>query len=311
MTGRQDWSWARLDTEIRSAVSRSGLPADRVTVVRWTPAEEAKATARDYAYVYPDALGFHFSTRALDLDEEHRQALIAHEVGHCLAQVHWGSSTEEDADAAAQQWLGVPICYDKSWPGKGLQVSCSMSQPNPSDCGSDRLHKALYRHFEHNQKLPPSALEELRSLLRSRSCRYVVAPKQKYVFRGVSFDRLPRGMRADDRSWQEIPLAIVAGSSWTETEELARRYHVWGAEYHVVHRALVDDNPGVFLRSTGGGLYSMVDVPRQEVDREILAIDSGRTQGSKVEHADQRFRNPHPVNPSRLHALAARLARGG
>jgi hypothetical protein len=102
----------------------------RPKISMWTATEERRAKARDYAYVYPSELEFHFSKKILDVDDAHRRAVIAHEVGHCLAQHHWGSSTEDEADRAAAQWIGVPICYDHRWPGKGLQVVCAR-QNNP------------------------------------------------------------------------------------------------------------------------------------------------------------------------------------
>lgn len=126
-------TWKALERQVRRACKDAGLQ-DSVSVTPWTPTEERNAAARDHAYVYPDRLDFRFSSKVLALPEEHREAIVAHEVGHCLAQKHWNSSTEPEADEAARIWLGTPICYDHSWPGKGLQVMCSRARAtNPSD----------------------------------------------------------------------------------------------------------------------------------------------------------------------------------
>lgn len=104
--------------------------AKRPKVVMWTADEERNAKSRDYAYVYPSDWEFHFSKKILAVSDAHREAIVAHEIGHCLAQQRWNSSTEDEADAAAEQGIGVPICYDKAWPGKGLQVVCGRAS-NP------------------------------------------------------------------------------------------------------------------------------------------------------------------------------------
>ena len=117
-------TWKDLERQIRRRCRDGGLRG-RVTVTPWTAAEERAAAARDHAYVYPSDLDFHFSSKILALPKANRDAVVDHEVGHCLAQHHWNSSTEDEADAAAQQWLGTKICYDPRWHGKGLQVVCS------------------------------------------------------------------------------------------------------------------------------------------------------------------------------------------
>ncbi len=132
MTGRRRNSGTTADDlgrVVSDLCGAAGFARDPL-VTMWTADEERRAKARDYAYVYPSELEFHFSKKILDVDDAHRQAVVAHEVGHCLAQHHWGSSTEDEADRAAAQWLGVPICYDHRWPGKGLQVVCAR-QSNP------------------------------------------------------------------------------------------------------------------------------------------------------------------------------------
>jgi hypothetical protein len=117
-------TWNALDRQVRQRCRDAGLDGC-VSVHPWLPLEEREAATRDHAYVYPDRLDFWFSAKVLALPAEHRDAIVDHEVGHCLAQKHWGSSTEDEADAAAEQWLGTEICYDRAWPGKGLQVTCA------------------------------------------------------------------------------------------------------------------------------------------------------------------------------------------
>jgi hypothetical protein len=80
------------------------------------------------------------------LDAAHRRGLLAHEVGHVLDP--YGS--EDDADQAAFESLGIRIGYDHRWPGKGLQVA---TNPDESvrelervvsvDPGNAEAHAAL------------------------------------------------------------------------------------------------------------------------------------------------------------------------
>lgn len=158
-------TWKQLEQQVRRACRDADLDGP-VTVHPWIPIEEREAAARDHAYVYPDTLDFWFSSKVLALSAEHRKAIVAHEVGHCLAQKHWGSSTEDEADAAAEQWLGTKICYDRGWPGKGLQVTCARAR-NPSSYelppdeflrGSvyrEPLYHGGSRHFEQGHTLRP------------------------------------------------------------------------------------------------------------------------------------------------------------
>lgn len=105
---------------------KAKLPV-RSTVKFWPRKTESGASARDYAFVYTDLdpAEFHFSRRILHLDREHRKAIIAHEVGHVLAERERGDGSEDAADRAAAEFLGVEICYDPDFPGKGLQVQCA------------------------------------------------------------------------------------------------------------------------------------------------------------------------------------------
>ena len=116
-------TWADLDRQVRRIIAQTELRGS-VKVIPWTAKEERDAAARDHAYVYPSDLDFHFSSKILALPKAHRDAIVAHEIGHCLAQYYWNSSTEDEADEAARQSLGTEICYDSTWPGKGLQYEC-------------------------------------------------------------------------------------------------------------------------------------------------------------------------------------------
>jgi hypothetical protein len=136
---------AQLDRELRDMMRRGRLVPRGEPASFWTAAEERPcrsgetarnqtcSTPRDYAYVYIDRAmhgwesAFGFSRKTLELDREHREGLIAHEVGHVLAAMHWNDRSEDGADEAAAVYLGVPIAYDPAWPGKGLQVAMTDS----------------------------------------------------------------------------------------------------------------------------------------------------------------------------------------
>lgn len=125
----------RLDGEVREMLARAGLDPRHATIVLHTPLEREHArNRRRYAQCIPDELRFEFATATLALAPAHREALIAHEVGHCVAFREQGDHTEDDADWWAEKRCGVPICYDKAWPGKGLQVDCRalVAVKNPS-----------------------------------------------------------------------------------------------------------------------------------------------------------------------------------
>jgi hypothetical protein len=122
----------RLDGEVRTALRNAGLraQAQSCVVALWSDDDEAEASERDYAWVLlEDQVEFGFSRKILVLDDDHRRAIVAHEVGHVLAWTHYGDDSEDGADEAAEQFLGVPICYDHDWPGKGLQVDCRIANP--------------------------------------------------------------------------------------------------------------------------------------------------------------------------------------
>jgi GNAT superfamily N-acetyltransferase/Mn-dependent DtxR family transcriptional regulator len=74
---------------------------------------------RSYAEVRPGPRpAFAFTDRVRWLPARNRWALYAHEVGHVLDP----EGSEDDADAAAEDALGIQIDYDRRWPGKGLQA---------------------------------------------------------------------------------------------------------------------------------------------------------------------------------------------
>jgi hypothetical protein len=92
------------------------------------------ANWRRYAQVAPHAPvdpHFELAPQAVRLPPKNRRGLLAHEVGHALSP----EGTEDDADRAAYEALGIKIRYDHRWPGKGLQLAYG----NPGDC--PRCHR--------------------------------------------------------------------------------------------------------------------------------------------------------------------------
>lgn len=85
--------------------------------------------ARRYAEVEADRLHFHFAPQTLWLPEDNRRGLIAHELGHVLCRDIPGGGTEDEADEAAYEALGLVIAYDGRWPGKGLQAAVEGNPP--------------------------------------------------------------------------------------------------------------------------------------------------------------------------------------
>jgi hypothetical protein len=117
----------RLDGEVRQMLARGGIDPRHATVVLHTPLEREHAkNRRRYAQCVPDELHFEFATAILSLAAEHRTGIVAHEVGHCIAWREQGNHGEDDADEASERVLGIPICYDLDWPGKGLQCLCQI-----------------------------------------------------------------------------------------------------------------------------------------------------------------------------------------
>lgn len=90
----------------------------------WSPLDrEHLRKRRRYAQCIPPKLRFEFAEATLGLDAAHRRGVVAHEVGHVVEYLMRGNTSERGADRTAKQTLGVEIGYDKSWPGKGLQVA--------------------------------------------------------------------------------------------------------------------------------------------------------------------------------------------
>jgi hypothetical protein len=106
---------------------------DRIEVVFPRALElEHQRNPRRFAQVDVDRLRFEFAPAILELDEDHQVGVIAHEVGHVLAHRYWEDLSEDGADRAAAQFLGITIRYDDRWPGKGLQcMAKSTSRKNP------------------------------------------------------------------------------------------------------------------------------------------------------------------------------------
>ena len=104
-----------------------GRSAGFVGTVRWPAFMNARhrKSPRSYAQVTPGEHPVYELAEAVRwLPEQHRLALFAHEVGHVLDP----AGSEDEADAAATEALGVSIGYDSRWPGKGLQVEASMKR---------------------------------------------------------------------------------------------------------------------------------------------------------------------------------------
>lgn len=118
-------SFERLDAEVRQMLRRGGIdPSKAVVSLSEREDRDHAENRRRYASVDVNRLNFGFARATLELDDEHRQGLIAHEVGHVLAWRHWRDGSEDGADVAACEFLDVTICYDMDWPGKGLQGDC-------------------------------------------------------------------------------------------------------------------------------------------------------------------------------------------
>jgi hypothetical protein len=114
----------QLDSELRALLAQAGFDPHSAVVrlSRELDAEHAR-NSRRYAWMTEDPLCFEFARATLDLDRAHRRGLLAHEVGHAIAILRAGDTSEEGADEAARRVLQIDIGYDHAWPGKGLQVS--------------------------------------------------------------------------------------------------------------------------------------------------------------------------------------------
>lgn len=128
---RQPISEAQLLRELDSMLERAGLAGDggpAATAWFWGPLDaEHEENPRRYAQVIPQQRRFEFARAILWLPPEHREGLLAHEVGHVLDP----EADEDGADAAARRVTGVDIGYDRRWPGKGLQVARRRLNPAP------------------------------------------------------------------------------------------------------------------------------------------------------------------------------------
>jgi len=117
-------SFPQLDREVRELLARAGFDPSKAKVrLSRELDEEHQRNRRRYAWMSEDPPFFEFAHATLDLDLAHRRGLLAHEVGHLIAITRHGDTSEDGADAAARDVLGVTIGYDHKWPGKGLQVS--------------------------------------------------------------------------------------------------------------------------------------------------------------------------------------------
>lgn len=183
-------SLRQLDDEVRQMAAHGGIDPSEVVVVLWTPAEEQARTDRDFAYVYGPIPEIHFSKHTLELGPAHREALIGHELGHVLSIRRRGDYSEPGADDAARELLGVPICYDRRYSGKGLQVRCA----NPrelielDEIDTDAQGRPIYfmaQPFPYERKpFVPSRIE--RGAYRSRvPIRSLVGTQHRVTAHGV------------------------------------------------------------------------------------------------------------------------------
>lgn len=116
-------SKAQLFREMVEACRWAGI-GECVVVFSADVTEEHEQNPRRYAQMYLREDGvpvFEFAEQTRELPYTHRLGLYAHEIGHALRLPN--DHTEDDADSAGMEALGVLICYDPRWPGKGLQVA--------------------------------------------------------------------------------------------------------------------------------------------------------------------------------------------
>lgn len=111
-------SLAQVRRELKEACDVAGIE-DFTWTISDEVTREHERNPRRYAQV---ALGpvphFEFAEQFRELPYPYRLGLYAHEVGHVLRP-----GSEDDADRAGMEALGVLIVYDRRWPGKGLQVA--------------------------------------------------------------------------------------------------------------------------------------------------------------------------------------------
>lgn len=158
---------AALEREVGAFLRHAGYH-EPFTVRWWSARDEHGARKRDYAMVGLATADFLFSQRILALDAAHRTAIIAHEVGHVLAFDRWGDDSEPAADRAAKEFLDVTISYDKSFPGKGLQV-CAVKNPALREEDFDLIPNptpwvthVLAQHYpELEEQVPPAWLPKI------------------------------------------------------------------------------------------------------------------------------------------------------
>jgi len=207
-----------LRDEVHAMCRRGGInPAD-VTVV-FPAALEAEhcRNLRRYAQVDLDATRFEFSTSVLDLPDVYREAVIAHEVGHVVAEREWGASSEKDADVAAADFLGVEIDYDKAWPGKGLQM-----KTNPTRSEDQAFHDFTQAMIDPSPESSDIALDialEQGWKLRDLGARVLeVASGKRSITRGKFWFS---GDRSGSITWHVEKLSARAGGGF-ELQYLAQ-----------------------------------------------------------------------------------------
>jgi|GEM_PF-3185355 len=130
----------QLEERLRRFRAQAGLPPG--FKLEW-PQQLARTHDRNwrrYAQIAPFARPpiYELAPQTAWLPAAHRQALLAHEVGHELKP----KGTEDDADRAARDALGVKIAYDPRWPGKGLQVAVNAPRKKAKKAAKKRKKKA-------------------------------------------------------------------------------------------------------------------------------------------------------------------------
>ena len=131
---------------------------------------------------------------------------------------------------------------------------------------TQKTYDALYNHVEYNTRLNNSAIAELTALLTSGKLR---GPRVPYIYRGAGVQRLKFSGDIDvqQTSWQQLRITIPQ-MSWSLSEAVAADYIYVGSRWEVVYRARPLNNIGRLI----AGINRLVDAPKQERDREVLAI---------------------------------------
>jgi hypothetical protein len=169
---------------------------------------------------------FEFAPQMVWLPKALRIGLLAHEVGHVLRP-----GSEQDADDAAEEILGIPIAYDMRWPGKGLQSAMTVRSNPP----------------KRRRRRPP----------RPGS---VPLPREIFVAWAVGprAEELKPSTRNYTRGWEliDVPIdGLMAQAGWQQIDlDDPRPDRVWWAKWHW-SRGLAMDPPLVGLSDQGALVF--------------------------------------------------------